>query len=58
MQPINVNITNTKETSKTEDCSNFEKYIIKNNIHLTKENKQLREEIKNLKSVIVSMIMK
>ena len=48
MQPMNINITNSKETSETEDYSEFEKYIIKNNVHLTKENKQLREQITEL----------
>lgn len=48
MQPMNINITNSKETSDIEDYSEFEKYIIKNNIHLTKENKQLREQITEL----------
>lgn len=48
MQPMNINITNSKDTSETEDYSEFEKYIIKNNVHLTKENKQLREEITEL----------
>jgi FtsZ-binding cell division protein ZapB len=48
MQPMNINITNSKETSETEDYSEFEKYIIKNNVHLNKENKQLREQITEL----------
>ena len=48
MQPMNINITNSKETSEIEDYSEFEKYIIKNNIQLTKENKQLREQITKL----------
>lgn len=48
MQPMNINITNSKETSETEDYSEFEKYIIKNNVHLSKENKQLREQITEL----------
>uniref|UniRef100_A0A6C0LE75 Uncharacterized protein n=1 Tax=viral metagenome TaxID=1070528 RepID=A0A6C0LE75_9ZZZZ len=48
MQPMNINITNSKETSETEDYSEFEKYIIINNIQLTKENKQLREQITEL----------
>ena len=51
MQPININITNSKETSETEDYSEFEKYIIKNNIHLTKENKELREQITELQNL-------
>lgn len=45
---MNINITNSKETSDTDDYSEFEKYIIKNNVHLTKENKQLREQITEL----------
>ena len=45
---MNINITNSKETSEIEDYSEFEKYIIKNNIQLTKENKQLREKITEL----------
>jgi FtsZ-binding cell division protein ZapB len=48
MQPMNINITNSKETSETEDYSEFEKYIIKNNIQLTKENKELRIHIADL----------
>ena len=48
MQPMNINITNSKETSETEDYSEFEKYIIKNNIQLTKENKELRLQIADL----------
>ena len=48
MQPMNINITNSKETSETEDYSEFEKYIIKNNVNLSKENKQLREQITEL----------
>ena len=48
MQPMNINITNSKETSETEDYSEFEKYIIKNNVHLTKENKELRLQIAEL----------
>ena len=45
---MNINITNSKETSETEDYSEFEKYIIKNNVHLTKENKELRLQITEL----------
>lgn len=48
MQPMNINITNSKETSEIEDYSEFQKYIIKNNIYITKENKQLREKIVEL----------
>lgn len=48
MQPMNINITNSKDTSEIEDYSEFEKYIIKNNVYLTKENKQLREQITEL----------
>ena len=48
MQPMNINITNSKETPETEDYSEFEKYIIKNNIQLTKENKELRLKITEL----------
>lgn len=48
---MNINITNSKETSETEDYSEFEKYIIKNNIQLTKENRQLRDQIKNLEEI-------
>jgi len=48
MQPMNINITNSKETSEIEDYSEFEKYIIKNNIQLTKENKELRIQIADL----------
>ena len=48
MQPMNINITNSKETSETEDYSEFEKYIIKNNIQLNKENKELRIHIADL----------
>ena len=48
MQPMNINITNSKETSETEDYSEFEKYIIKNNVNLTKENKELRLRIAEL----------
>ena len=48
MQPMNINITNSKETSETDDYSEFEKYIIKNNIQLSKENKELRIQITDL----------
>jgi FtsZ-binding cell division protein ZapB len=48
MQPMNINITNSKETSETDDYSEFEKYIIKNNVQLTKENKELRLQIADL----------
>jgi FtsZ-binding cell division protein ZapB len=48
MQPMNINITSSKENSESEDYSEFEKYIIKNNLQLTKENKQLREQIVEL----------
>ena len=51
MQPMNINITNSKETTETEDYSEFEKYIIKNNIYLNQENKQLRVQITELEKL-------
>lgn len=48
MQPMNINITSSKENTETEDYSEFEKYIIKNNIQLTNENKELRKQISTL----------
>lgn len=48
MQPMNINITSSKENTESEDYSEFEKYIIKNNIQLTKENKELRAQISTL----------
>jgi FtsZ-binding cell division protein ZapB len=48
MQPMNINITSSKDNTETEDYSEFEKYIIKNNIQLTKENKELRDKISTL----------
>lgn len=48
MQPMNINITSSKENTEMEDYSEFEKYIIKNNIQLTNENKELRVQIADL----------
>ena len=45
---MNINITNSQENPDTDDYSEFEKYIVKNNILLTKENKQLRDKITEL----------
>ena len=65
MQPVNININDTRNSSKDiskdinnkdvnnkeEDYSEFQKYIIKNNIHLTNENKELRDKIKLLEEI-------
>ena len=53
MQPMNININSSQPDSNNidnsqEDYSEFQKYIIKNNINLTNENKQLRERIVEL----------
>ena len=45
---MNINITSSKENTEMEDYSEFEKYIIKNNVQLAKENKELRVQIADL----------
>lgn len=43
--PLNINISSASENSSNSlvDYSEFKDYIIKNNIHLTEENKELRK---------------
>lgn len=48
--PLNINISSASENSSNSsvDYSEFKDYIIKNNIHLTEENKELRKCIIDL----------
>ncbi len=48
---ININTPHTNDADLTiEEHSEYQQYIIKNNIHLTKENKELRQYIITLKN--------